>query len=69
MEHFGKTIEYYNDPLSSDNLGKLATASEYLKPLIINGRITSLLNKQIANQINCLSAVLIRIIEIISEMQ
>lgn len=68
MEHFDKLSDYCKDPYSGDNLGKLVTATELIRQQIIDGRITSLLNKQLANQINNLNQVIEEIIEILNNL-
>ncbi len=68
LEHFDKLSDYCKDPYSGDNLGKLVTATELIRQQIIDGRITSLLNKQLANQINNLNQVIEEIIEILNNL-
>ena len=68
LEHFDKLSKYCKDPYSGDNLGKLATATEWVRQQMIDGRITSLLNKQLANQINNLNQVIEEIIETLKNM-
>ncbi len=62
IEHLQKSLDYYGNPLSGDNMNILKNAASEITAAIISGRI-SCLDKQLANQVKELIEVLEEIVK------